>query len=645
MIVLRIVVVLAAVAIGHCAAADVVLSSDYSRKAGSAVLAQLTTDGQGSAYLLADDTSVAKYSATGERLWLSSFGFAPVTMAADSSGILYAAAVEFATRQMFIARMSADGVMSASRINLGIGLTPKRLIVDSRNRVWLCGVTSTDHSSTLAVTPGAFQTTLPAGNGTHSFLLRLDASASSVEYATYVAGSYDDEVSTVAVDPMGAAYLLGTTSSPDFPLTFGSVSGAATFLLRLTADGTRPAWSVIVGAPNAGQLVVDSAGEATVTLTAPNYGERLYHFRADGTVAFTKSGIGFNLGLDPAGNIYAAGDYNRGNRPVKNTTAACWRSFLSVFSSSGELLQATWLPPQAGTVNGMAVSGSAVFVQGLEQVAIPITTILTRLSQKATFVRQTLSLACVTDAAIYQVPGTSAPNPGFYSNVPNGIAPGELVTLFGTGLGPENARQPDGVPLPKELAGVQVTFDGTQAPLLYVQDAQINAIAPWGLATGQDSQVCVTYGAARTNCIRVPMVDSGPAVFTSDGTNAIAVNQDGSVNSADHPAPRGSVVTIWATGLGPIRPVPDDGAVIGEPLPANQFPVTATTVDVYGKFGPRINTWEVPYSGPAPGMAAGVSQINLRIPADDQSGGPTRDVYLNVADVVGKLTLFIGSSK
>jgi hypothetical protein len=61
---------------------------------------------------------------------------------------------------------------------------------------------------------------------------------------------------------------------------------------------------------------------------------------------------------------------------------------------------------------------------------------------------------------------------------------------------------------------VEVTFDGTPAPLLWVQDMQINVVAPWSLTPGQTTQVCVTYSGAKTNCLTWPVVETAPAVFT-----------------------------------------------------------------------------------------------------------------------------------
>jgi uncharacterized protein (TIGR03437 family) len=73
------------------------------------------------------------------------------------------------------------------------------------------------------------------------------------------------------------------------------------------------------------------------------------------------------------------------------------------------------------------------------------------------------------------------------------VAPGEIVTLLGTGLGPQlgiQAQASLSQPFPTTIQKVQVTFDGKAAPLLWVQDSQINAIALWSLTPGQNMWVC-----------------------------------------------------------------------------------------------------------------------------------------------------------
>jgi uncharacterized protein (TIGR03437 family) len=213
----------------------------------------------------------------------------------------------------------------------------------------------------------------------------------------------------------------------------------------------------------------------------------------------------------------------------------------------------------------------------------------------------TVQLACVGNAASYDS---------------TAISGGELVSLFGQGLGPATGTQPTVGPetaFPSELAGVQVTFNGTPGPLLYVQDGQINAIAPWSLTTGQKVDVCVSYNGAATNCITRTAVNAHPGVFMLNGSTLV-VNQDGSINSTSHPASVGSIVTVYATGLGPIEPAQPDGGRVGLPLPENVLPVTLTW-ELQGFptlwLGPTSAPITVQYAGPAPFEVAGVSQINF----------------------------------
>jgi uncharacterized protein (TIGR03437 family) len=198
------------------------------------------------------------------------------------------------------------------------------------------------------------------------------------------------------------------------------------------------------------------------------------------------------------------------------------------------------------------------------------------------------------------------------------VAPGELVTLFGSRLGPQQGVQAQATlenPFPTQVANVEVTFDGTPAPLLWVQDAQINAVAPWSLTPGQTTQVCVSYEHTNGNCLTCQVVQTAPAVFLVDGTYAAALNQDGSINSSSDPAARGSIVAVWATGLGPITPPEADGMLVGFPLPDNVLPVEVEGTYQLGiPFPTNYSvTFNVTYAGPAPYLVAGVSQINFQV--------------------------------
>jgi uncharacterized protein (TIGR03437 family) len=224
---------------------------------------------------------------------------------------------------------------------------------------------------------------------------------------------------------------------------------------------------------------------------------------------------------------------------------------------------------------------------------------------------QVFPLACVGNAATFMI---------------GPVAPGEIMTFFGSGLGPQQAIQTQAsleTPFPTQAGGVEVTFDGKPAPLLWVQDSQINAVVPWPVA-GPTTQVCATYDNVRTNCLTRSVADVAPGVFTVDGFMAAALNQDGTVNSAANPAPAGSTVSVFATGLGPINPAQADGSLVGQPVPVNVFPVGLEVLPPACVQPPSWATAEPPcptgsssgtvsYAGPALFLIAGASQINFTV--------------------------------
>ena len=69
--------------------------------------------------------------------------------------------------------------------------------------------------------------------------------------------------------------------------------------------------------------------------------------------------------------------------------------------------------------------------------------------------------------------------------------------------------------------------------------------------------------------VTVPVLDRRLGIFTLDasgGGQATIVNEDGGINSPLHPAPRSSVVSIYATGGGQTDPPGTDGAIAGDAL-------------------------------------------------------------------------------
>jgi uncharacterized protein (TIGR03437 family) len=197
------------------------------------------------------------------------------------------------------------------------------------------------------------------------------------------------------------------------------------------------------------------------------------------------------------------------------------------------------------------------------------------------------------------------------------VSPGEIVAIFGTNLGPATpaGTQLNGAgQVDTSLAGAQVLFDGVPGPMVWASAGQLNAVVPFTIASGT-TQVQVEYQGYVSDAMPVPVAPATPGIFSADGSGsaqAVAVNQDGSINSAANPAPAGSIVTLYATGAGLWNPPLSDGAVVT----ADNLPVPALPVGI--QVGGQ--NAHVLYAGGAPGMVAGVLQINVQIPSGAPSG-------------------------
>ncbi|HUA63529.1 MAG TPA: BACON domain-containing carbohydrate-binding protein [Verrucomicrobiae bacterium] len=202
------------------------------------------------------------------------------------------------------------------------------------------------------------------------------------------------------------------------------------------------------------------------------------------------------------------------------------------------------------------------------------------------------------------------------------ISPGEIVALFGSNMGPASGApyqlSSDGKSIPSTLAGVQLMFGSAPAPLLYVSAGQINAIVPYGVTPGNDVAVQLQY-QGQINTVTVPVASASPGIFSADrsgfGPGAI-LNQDSSLNATLSPAAAGSVIQIFATGGGLVSPSVSDGflAPAAEPLP--RIPGTVPVTVIIG----GLRSPQVTYAGDAPGLVAGLTQIDAVVPPGVASG-------------------------
>jgi uncharacterized protein (TIGR03437 family) len=212
------------------------------------------------------------------------------------------------------------------------------------------------------------------------------------------------------------------------------------------------------------------------------------------------------------------------------------------------------------------------------------------------------------------------------SFIKGAVSPGEIVTLFGTAMGPATAAyatiDPSTGKLATTIGGVQVLFNGIPAPMIYATATQISAVVPYEIAPISSPSVWVKYVGQTSNAYPLSSATTVPGVFTQNasgsGPGAI-LNQNNSLNGPGNPAAKGSIVQLFMTGEGQTSPGSITGAITTATLPPPQVtPAPLLPVAVL------INGWPAlwTYAGEAPGLAAGLMQLNVQIPPTAQSGVP-----------------------
>jgi uncharacterized protein (TIGR03437 family) len=505
----------------------------------------------------------------------------------------------------FVSKLSADGsslvystYLGGTKVicNGGSHCVPaashdsgQAIAVDSQGNAYIAGTTN---SSDFPVTPGAFQPTCHCTFDTSdAFISKLNPSGSALVFSTYLGGTAameffpEEGVTALALGSDGDVYVTGSTSSPDFPTTPGayrtalapstaSLGQTVPFVTRLNASGTALVFSTFLssqGPGSANAIQLDSHGNSWVTGTIAGNDFPLT------PGAFTHGG-GFAASLAPDGSHFTYATrlpdgFASGDIAVDANLAVYLLGPGGYVSRSTPAQNSYVLPPILGIANfaGVQVSGR--------------------------------------------------------------VAPGELVTIFGTDIGTD---VPAGMKLDangiaaSELNGTQVLFDSFASPLIHSQKDQIDAVVPSGPYQGSPVTMQILRNGAVVAQIQISMVAADPAISRVQvpagsvaAGAAAALNQDQTINTPQNPAPSGTVVSIFGTGFGPTNPPVVDGEVSIHRLSSLNLPVTVTLAGT--------SPLEVLYAGQAPGLIAGAMQINFRLP--NIALGPTVYLSLQIGDL------------
>ena len=173
-----------------------------------------------------------------------------------------------------------------------------------------------------------------------------------------------------------------------------------------------------------------------------------------------------------------------------------------------------------------------------------------------------------------------------------GLTPGGIGTLFGANLGGQNAT---------------VTLGGRPADVLFANASQINFVTPADLSEGT-VELVVRSGNAVSAAVAVPVRPVQPGIFFDTATSVGAITIAGSAQlTTEQPPAGGEQISIYATGLGAVRPPSASG--LEETVLQPEVSINGTRA-------------QVTYSGLAPGFV-GLYQLNVVVPPGTPAGTAT----------------------
>jgi uncharacterized protein (TIGR03437 family) len=367
-----------------------------------------------------------------------------------------------------------------------------------------------------------------------------------------------------------------------------TVSVPFTFPVPIT--GGLPPYTVTSSPALPGGLSINSSGVISGTPSATD---------APGIFAFTIS-VTDNLGYSSATSLsleLSAGTLEPGSTFAAQQAGVPFSVPLAV---TGGVPPYSYVltpdPNQDLAISSTGVLSGTINLAGSEKVAFSVT------DATGTTVPLTITIPVQPFLTASGIGNAASYNSG-------SVAPGEIVSIFGVGLGPiigVGATLTDGGTVSTLNSGTQVLFGSYLAPILYASATQLNVVVPFEITPGPNVAVTVTSNGQTSVPVSVPVTQAVPGIFIIGGTQAAVlndVNQVLTVNGPSNPVPAGGVIVIYATGGGILSAPVTDGE-----LPTTLINVENTTLTVGGQ--PAT----IDFAGLALDFA-GVLQINATLPA------------------------------
>jgi uncharacterized protein (TIGR03437 family) len=533
----------------------------------------------------------------------------------------------------FITKFSASGTELVYSTYLGGTGTDSchGIAVDAAGNAYVTGDTFGDQSNNFPTTQGAFQRTAPGG-GRDAFVTKLNPTGNALVYSTFLGGSSSDQVEGIAVDSAGNAYIIGATTSTNFPLEGAhqtTTLGTTAFVTKLNPSGSGLLYSSYLGkqvwirtgnSPGAA-IAVDSAGIAYVTgatsatdFPLVNALFSIFGGVLDAYVAkintVTKAvsyatllggsgrDEGHGIAIDSAGNAYVTGQTDSTNFPTKNPAQATPGGNGDVFVA--KISDAAICPPAfapeaaqaADTLSldptpkgGTEVSGALLKLGGLKVTAsyrlesVEVAVLKVRLFDQEGIVRGDAGSITVNKltACVPQNPSHEFVFPRESLNLTT--SPGVAVTSLTLRAEMIDPRD-SGI-----IRTAEVKYSVKPDDIFFVRDSQkINGqAAPDGSLLPADGKVNfdseLKYHMTNDLSGRIRL-----RAFNANGGAEIASKELGEVTATPDP-------TLWGTPLNLQFTVPDEVnqiAIVADLLAGNRSVLKTSPPLVYRRFNLRI---------------------------------------------------------